>query len=104
MAAGHFEDRLRQYVRERIPAQTAAMPEDQLRSKISSALETAEGFGIRSQAGLAQFVCLCLLPGAAFYENPQFRQFISHPDVNPDKGMTLIAHHISAELQRRMPV
>ena len=102
VAEREFETRLTGYVRERIPAATATMPPGQLQAEVAEHAAAARGFGIQTQSGIAQFVCLCFMPGPLFYQNAPMRTFLTMPGPDPDTKIRYVAERIAEELEKAL--
>jgi hypothetical protein len=80
MAHENFHKRLIAFLREEIPEETASMDDAALRQRIVYSEQRAAIYGIRSEAGIAQFVCLTFYAGPEFDEIPDVKAFLETPD------------------------
>jgi len=80
MAGENFHKRLIAFLREEIPEETASMDNSALRQRIVYSEQRAAPYGIESEAGIAQFVCLTFLAGPEFDGIPEVKAFLETPD------------------------
>ena len=80
-ARENFRKRLSTFLREEIPEETAPMDDFALRQRIVYSEQRAEPYGIESEAGIAQFVCLTFLAGSEFDEIPAVKVFLKSPQT-----------------------
>jgi len=79
-ARENFRKRLIAFLREELPDETASMDDTALRQRIVYSEQRAAPYGIESEAGIAQFVCLTFLAGPEFDEIPDVKAFLETPD------------------------
>jgi len=76
----HFHRRLRDYVREKLPDETSQMPDSKLLTYIAEQDQIAGEHEVKTEQGVAKWVCLSFGLGAGFYQQPEFKNYFDSPE------------------------
>lgn len=79
-ARDRFRTNLCVFLRNEIPEETSVMDDAALLERISVCERRSEKYGITSDAGIAQFVCLSFLAGPGFDEIPEVQALLVTQD------------------------
>lgn len=99
MARENFHKRLIAFLREEIPEETATMDDAALRHRIVYSEQRAEPYGIESEAGIAQFVCLTFLAGPEFDAIPEVKAFLETPneDMTSEEKLDQLVEELAGD-------
>jgi len=79
----HFHRRLRDYVRKKLPEQTDSTPDSKLLAYIAEQDKIAGEHEIKTEQGVAKWVCLSLGFGDDFFQEPPIKDYFNSPGL-PD--------------------
>lgn len=96
-ARDDFRRRLAAYLRAELPEETAEFDDAALGELISEAERRASGYGITSEAGVAQFVCVTFIAGPAFDDLPLVRQYLSEPGADAEQRLAELVDDLAAD-------
>jgi hypothetical protein len=95
-AQADFHQRLLAFLRAELPKETAAMEDAALLERIVDGERRASAYGIESDAGIAQFVCLTFMAGPAFDEIPEVRAYLQEPGMEPEDKLAELVDYLTA--------
>ncbi len=91
----HFHRRVRDYVRETMPGETNAYPDSKLLSLIAEQDKISGEHEIKTEQGVARWVCLRLWAGEDFYQQPEFKDYFEYPGEPPaEMRLEIYVDHI----------
>ncbi|HEX8337820.1 MAG TPA: hypothetical protein VF621_13880 [Pyrinomonadaceae bacterium] len=96
-ARDDFHRRLAAYLRGELPEETAGLDDAALGRLIAEAERRAAGYGITSEAGVAQFACVTFIAGPAFDDLPLVRQYLSEPGANAEQRLAELVDGLADE-------
>jgi hypothetical protein len=97
VARADFYKRLATYLREELPEETEGLDDAALHDLVSESERRASGYGITSEAGLAQFVCMTFIAGPAFDDLPLVRQYLSEPGADAEQRLAELVDDLASE-------
>ncbi len=83
IARDNFHQRVRDYVREKLPEETSQTPDSKLLAYIAEQELVARKHKIETELGIARWVCLGLWTGEDFYQQPEFKDYFEQPGEPP---------------------
>ena len=92
-----FHRRLAAYLREELPEECAELDDAALLRLITESESRASVYGITSDAGVAQFVCLIFIAGPAFDDLPLVRQYLSEPGADAEQRLSELVDDLAEE-------
>ena len=95
-ARADFHVRLERYIREAMPDEAAEHPGETLRSFITQSDRRARGLGIETEAGIAQWVCLALVVGLDFDEDPDLSRYFDVPGTSSETKLEILVDGLNA--------
>jgi hypothetical protein len=92
-----FHQQLKEFLREELPEETAAMSDQSLLDRIMDSDRRAAKYQIESQSGIAQFVCLTFAAGPGFDEIPEVRELLTDPtsELDPEERLELLVEELA---------
>lgn len=96
-----FHYRLIGFLREQLPDETAEMSDEGLLGRVLESERRAARYGVESEAGITQWMCLTFLAGHAFDEIPEVASYLREPEPAPDEKMDELVDNIESELQQQ---
>jgi hypothetical protein len=98
-ARDSFHQRLKGFLREELPEQTAGMDDASLMVRIADSEHRAAMYGVTSQSGIAQWTCLTFLGGPQFHELPDVHDYLldEHTDLTPEEKLEVLIDELGAE-------
>jgi hypothetical protein len=96
-ARNDFHQRLMKFLREQLPDETKASTDEELLARITQSEERAARYGIVSEMGVTQFVCLTYMAGPDFNEMPPIHNYLSQPSDDPDERLNELVEEIMAQ-------
>jgi hypothetical protein len=94
-AEANLHQRLLVLVRNVLPAETAQLGDAILLEGIADGVRRAAKYGIESEIGLGQFICLTFAV-PAFDELPEARAYLDEPGLDADRRMSNLIEYLSA--------
>lgn len=91
-----FHQHLVTFLRDELPEATAAFDDTALLEQILESERRAAVYGIESDAGIAQFVCLTFLAGPTFDEIPAVNAFLKEPGMDPEQKLEELVEYLAA--------
>lgn len=67
-----------------------------LLERITESERRASIYGIESEAGIAQFVCLTFVAGPIFDEIPEVQAYLKEPGLDAEEKLNELAEHLAA--------
>lgn len=95
-AQGDFHRRLVAFLHEELPEETTGLDDAPLLERIAVSERRASTYGIKSDAGIAQFVCLTFVAGPAFDEIPEVREYLQAPGMDPEEKLDELIDYLAA--------
>ena len=96
-----FHLRLIDFLREQLPEQTGKMDDVALLQRIVESEKKAARYGISSEAGVSQWVCLTFLGGTRFDEMPEVNAFLHEPEPAPEQKLQKLVDCLGDELKKQ---
>jgi hypothetical protein len=98
MARENFRKRLIAFLREEIPEETASLDDSGLLQRIVYCEQRAAPYGIESEAGIAQFVCLTFMAGPDFDSIPEVKAFLEtpHEAMTAEEKLDLLVEELAS--------
>lgn len=91
-----FHTQLLKFLRQEMPEQTAEFSDEDLRKRIAESERRAATYGIVSNAGVAQFLCLTFID-PAFDEIPAVHAYLKEPSDDPEGRLSNLIDHLEGE-------
>lgn len=82
-----FHQQLLTYLRREMPDATEEFSDAALLRRIETSEERAAKYGIGSNAGVAQFVCLTFISGVEFDEIPEVNALLKSDEEDPEERL-----------------
>jgi hypothetical protein len=95
-AQADFHQRLVKFLRQELSQETAAFADTALLERISTSERRAATYGIETDAGIAQFVCLTFVAGPTFDEIPEVRDYLQEPGMDPEEKLDELVEYLTA--------
>ena len=94
-----FHRRLADYLREELPEETGGMDDAALQQHIELSEKRANGYGVHSEASVAQWVCLTFAAGLQFDEIPEVQDYLTSPDaeVSQEEKVSLLVDELAGD-------
>lgn len=83
IARKNFHQRLRDYVRDKLPEETDTTPDSKLLAYITEQDQIAGEHEIKTEQGIARWVCLSLREEENFHQQPKFKDYFEYPGKPP---------------------
>lgn len=98
-ARERFRKNLCAFLRDEIPEETSLLDDRELLERISICEQRSEKYGITSDAGIAQFVCLSFLAGPTFDDIPEVQAMlvIQDDDMSVEERLEALVDELSDE-------
>lgn len=80
----NFRQRLSEFLRDELPDDTASFDDRALVQRIVESETRAAKYGIETESGIAQWVCLTFAAGVDFDEIPEVQEYLTEPDPHVD--------------------
>lgn len=93
-----FHYRLIQFLRQELPEETSRMDDPVLLERIRESERRGARYGVESEAGISQWVCLTFLAGPDFDDMPEVKSYLMEPQLSPDEKMEELVSCIEEEL------
>lgn len=95
-SASIFRRRLVTFLRTEIPEATSSMNDTALAEHIIESEQRAAKYNIKSEAGIAQFVCLTFAVGSNFDEFPEVQDYLQYPDLDTEEKLDELVNYLNA--------
>jgi hypothetical protein len=95
-ARDDFYGRLRRFLREELPDETATFDDAALRERIQESERRAARYGIESELGITQFACLTFAAGPNFDEIPEVREYLEAEGMGPEDKLDELVDYLQA--------
>jgi hypothetical protein len=95
-ARADFHQRLVKFLRQKLPGETAIFEDTALLERIVASERRAATYGIESDAGIAQFVCLTFMAGPTFDEIPEVHDYLQEPGTDPEEKLDELVDYLAA--------
>lgn len=98
-ASSDFHRRLKDFLRQELPDETASMGDEALLTRIVESERRAGMYTIKSESGIAQWVCLTFHAGSEFDDSPEVRAFLSTPvgDTSAEDRLNDLIDQLAAD-------
>jgi hypothetical protein len=93
-AATSFHRRLAAYLRRELHEATASLTDEDLLEHIRHSEERANRYGIVSEAGVSQYVCLTFVSDQPFDELPPVKEYLEQPGVDPETKLQALIDYL----------
>jgi hypothetical protein len=90
-----FHDHLVTFLRSQLPEETGHLDDVALRQHIARCEARGAAFGVISELGVSQWVCLTFLGDPEFDANPEVRDFLRAPVPVPDEKMAQLVEGLA---------
>jgi len=90
-----FHQRLMRWLHQELPEATREMDDAALLDWIVQTERRAARYGITSEAGIAQSVCLTFAAGPKFDEIPEVRAFLEEPGPDPEEKLDMLVDYLN---------
>lgn len=81
--------RIAVYLREKFD-NIGDLSEAELLERVKVSALKAQGYGVKTDAGIARFVCVSFIAGAGFDELPEVNKYLTQPYIDGDSKMRLL--------------
>jgi hypothetical protein len=98
IARANFHRHLAAYLREVMPAETAAYSDDALLEYIVTSDRRASAHGIETESGIAQWACLALIIGIDFDDDPMVHEYFKIPGRNSEEKLEILVNSLNEAL------
>lgn len=96
VAQADFHRRLLIYLRQEMLEAITAFDDFALLARISESERRASTYGIRTDGGVAQFVCLTFAAGPTFDEIPEVNEYLKELGVDPEERLDELIDYLAA--------
>lgn len=96
LAISAFHKRLAKFLRNEVPEATDLMTDEALLTFIDDGNRQAAAYGIESEAGITQFVCLTFAAGANFHSLPAVQYYMGLPNLHPEEKLDELVNFLHA--------
>lgn len=93
-----FHFRIVNFLREWLPDQTARMDDVALLQRVLESEKRAAPFGVVSEAGVTQWVCLTFTAGQKFDELPEVSAYLHEPEPPGEEKLERLVDCVDEEL------
>ena len=97
-AARGLRERLKEFLRQEMPEQTADLSDEDLLKHIIDAEVCAAAYGIESDGGIASYVCLAMVAGPQFADLPRVAAFLKTPGTNAEQQLQDLIEFMDLQL------
>jgi hypothetical protein len=91
-----FHRRLLRFLRQEMPELKDEFSDADLLERIAESERRASTYGIVSEAGISQFVCLTFVGGPAFDEIPEVNSYLREPEGEPEQKLDELVDFLAA--------
>lgn len=95
-----FHYRLIAYLRDELPEQVGGMDDHELLERIRLSEERGASYGVTSEAGVTQWVCLTFLAGPEFDEIPEVKEYLEEPEPDGEAKVDVLVDELGGEFQQ----
>lgn len=92
----NFHQRLLIFLREEMPEVTSEFTDDQLIERIVQSEGRASSYGISTELGVTQFVCLTFMAGPDFDEIPEVNRLLKDPGNDAEAVLEVLVDDLIA--------
>lgn len=100
-ATADLHHRIALYLRRKLPDHTNHFNDATLLQKVTASASKADKYGVKTDRGIAEFVCIAFVTGENFDEVPDIQTYLTQPNFDPDFKIHLLSEQLVSTVENR---